>query len=105
MKLNDTAIRKIKPVEGKTIHKPDGGGLFLVVLSSGAKIWKYRYKLFNKDKKIQLSLSLGSTCQYYSASVWKRKLSSVAQAIHIGGITKNLVTLFARNFFYNFKLN
>lgn len=50
-KLTDRTIQNLKPSEKKTKHT-DGGGMSLVVLPSGSKVWqlKYRSPLDDKEK-------------------------------------------------------
>jgi integrase len=47
-KLIDTKLRQAKPVEGKSWQLPDGNGLYLDMLSSGSKVWRYRFRLHGK---------------------------------------------------------
>ena len=53
--LNDTAIRNLKP-QDKPKKYADGGGLFLYVSASGAKLWRMTYR-FNMKSKL---LSFGA---------------------------------------------
>ena len=46
--LNDTRIRALKPQE-KAYKRPDGGGLHLEVRPTGARLWRYRYRLGGKE--------------------------------------------------------
>ena len=48
MSLTDSQIRNTKPGK-KPIKMTDGGGLFLEVRPSGAKLWRYRYRIANKE--------------------------------------------------------
>ncbi|MGC9424253.1 Arm DNA-binding domain-containing protein [Vibrio sp.] len=48
MKLTDTAIRKNKPT-GRVQKMSDGGGLRLELTAAGSKVFKYRFKLDEKD--------------------------------------------------------
>lgn len=43
MKLNARQVETAKPGE-KDYKLPDGNGLILLVKTSGAKYWRYRYK-------------------------------------------------------------
>jgi len=45
--ITDTKARKAKPRE-KTYRLSDAGGLALEIRPSGAKFWRYRYRLFGK---------------------------------------------------------
>ena len=47
-KLTDTAIRNAKP-GAKPLKLTDGGGLYLEVRPSGAKLWRYRYRIDGKE--------------------------------------------------------
>jgi integrase len=46
--LTDTKIRNTKPGE-KPIKLTDGGGLYLEVRPTGAKLWRYRYRIAGKE--------------------------------------------------------
>lgn len=48
MPLTDAKIRNTKPGE-KPIKLTDGGGLYLEVRPSGAKLWRYRYRIAGKE--------------------------------------------------------
>jgi integrase len=48
MPLTDTKIRNAKPGE-KPIKLTDGGGLYLEVRPTGAKLWRYRYRIAGKE--------------------------------------------------------
>ena len=48
MSLTDTQIRNAKAGE-KPIKLTDGGGLYLEVRPSGAKLWRYRYRIAGKE--------------------------------------------------------
>lgn len=48
--LNDTFIRNVKPMD-KAKKYADGGGLFLYVSLSGAKLWRLTYR-YNKKSKL-----------------------------------------------------
>lgn len=51
--LTDTSIKNAKPQE-KAYKKPDGGGLFLIVESSGKKWWKLRTVFIKKESSFSL---------------------------------------------------
>ncbi|KWZ40238.1 hypothetical protein WS73_23045 [Burkholderia savannae] len=42
--LNDTRIKALKPKAAR-YRISDGGGLVLEVMTSGSKVWRYRYTL------------------------------------------------------------
>jgi len=48
MPLTDAKIRNTKPRE-KPIKLTDGGGLYLEVRPTGAKLWRYRYRIGGKE--------------------------------------------------------
>jgi integrase len=48
MPLTDSQIRNAKPGE-KPIKLTDGGGLYLEVRPTGAKLWRYRYRIAGKE--------------------------------------------------------
>lgn len=47
--LQDSAVRAAKP-QDKLYRLRDGGGLFCEVLTSGAKVWRYNYRIHGKQK-------------------------------------------------------
>jgi len=53
MPLTDTRIRNTKPGE-KPIKLTDGGGLYLEVRPSGARLWRYRYRIGGKENVFAL---------------------------------------------------
>ncbi len=57
MPLTDTAVRNAKASpEGKDIKLADGGGMYLLVKSSGAKYWRLDYRHLGKRKTIGLGV-------------------------------------------------
>lgn len=48
MPLTDAKIRNTKPAD-KPQKLADGGGLYLEVRSTGAKLWRYRYRIAGKE--------------------------------------------------------
>ena len=48
MPLTDSQIRSTKPGK-KPIKKTDGGGLYLEIRPTGAKLWRYRYRIAGKE--------------------------------------------------------
>ena len=48
MSLTDSQLRKAKPGD-KPIKLTDGGGLYLEVRPTGAKLWRYRYRIGGKE--------------------------------------------------------
>lgn len=53
MGLTDTAIRQTKP-GGKPVKLSAGKGLYLEVRPSGAKLWRYRYRIDGKENLFAL---------------------------------------------------
>jgi integrase len=49
--LTDTQIRAAKPQQ-KEVKLFDGGGLFLLVTPTGGKLWRFKYRLAGKEKKL-----------------------------------------------------
>jgi Arm DNA-binding domain len=52
--LSDFKIKSLKPVLGKRIEVADEHGLYLEVLSSGSKVWRYRYALHGRREKVTI---------------------------------------------------
>lgn len=53
MALTETSIRALKP-SGKAQKVYDTGGLYLSITPSGAKSWRFKYRMFGKEKKLAL---------------------------------------------------
>ena len=51
MPLTDTAIRKAKPAD-KIQRLFDGGGLYLEITTTGAKLWRQKYRFAGKEKRL-----------------------------------------------------
>ena len=51
MSLNDAAIRALKPT-GKVFLLADADGLSIEVAASGAKLWRFRYRVGGRERKI-----------------------------------------------------
>ena len=51
MALNDAAIRALKPT-GKVFLLADADGLSIEVAASGAKLWRFRYRISGRERKI-----------------------------------------------------
>ncbi len=51
--LTDSAIRKAKPVD-KPQRLFDGGGLYLEVSPAGGKLWRLKYRINGKEKRLAL---------------------------------------------------
>jgi Arm DNA-binding domain len=50
---NDTYFRHLKPSE-KDYKQSDGGGLFMLVTTTGSKLWRLGYRLDGKQKLLAL---------------------------------------------------
>ncbi|WP_413725380.1 tyrosine-type recombinase/integrase [Sodalis sp. RH16] len=55
MKLNARQVETARP-EAKDYKMPDGAGLFLLVKSTGAKYWRYRYTFTGKEKMLAIGV-------------------------------------------------
>ncbi len=53
MPLTNTEIRNAKPRE-KTYKLGDTLGLFLLVQPTGGKLWRFKYRLHGREKKLAL---------------------------------------------------
>ena len=49
--LTDMKVQKVKPKD-KPFSLFDGGGLYLLVTPSGGKLWRFKYRFNNKEKKL-----------------------------------------------------
>ena len=74
MALTDTAIRNAKPRE-KPYKLADGGGLFLQVYPGGGKLWRQKYRVDGREKK----LSLGAYPEISLAEARRRRESAREQ--------------------------
>ena len=53
MSLTDTAIRKAKPAD-KPYRIFDGGGLYIEIAPSGGKLWRLKYRIDGKEKRLAI---------------------------------------------------
>lgn len=53
MKLTDRQIKNTKPKE-KPYKLTDGGGLYLLVSTSGGKLWRFKYRINGKEKTLSI---------------------------------------------------
>ena len=83
MALSDTKIKNLKPRE-KVYQESDEAGLFIDVTPNGTKVWRLRYRLFNKQEKVTLghypafSLAEARLWRDECKSLIKRGLSPMA---------------------------
>jgi hypothetical protein len=54
MALSDTRIRALKPKRAQRYEVADERGLFIEVQPSGAKVWRFRYRLNGKREKVTI---------------------------------------------------
>jgi integrase len=53
MPLSDVACRSFKPLK-KPYKKSDSHGLYLLIMPSGSKLWRYKYRYGGKEKSLAL---------------------------------------------------
>ncbi len=53
MALTDTTVRLAKP-DYKDRKLADERGLYLLVTASGSKLWRFKFRIGDKDKKLSL---------------------------------------------------
>ena len=51
MPLTNTEIRKAKPAR-KAVRLFDGGGLYLEISPAGGRLWRWKYRVDNKEKRL-----------------------------------------------------
>lgn len=68
MALTDTAIRNAKPRE-KDYKLADSGGLYLLVTSSGSRLWRLKFRVEGREKK----LTIGSYPEISLSDARKRR--------------------------------
>lgn len=77
MPLTDIEIRKAKP-GSKPIRLFDGNGLYLEISPSGGKLWRFKYRIDGKEKRLALgSYPEISLAQAREAVSDARKLKAV----------------------------
>ncbi len=54
--VNRLSATKVSKLKSPGVH-PDGRGLYLQVIDSGAKSWLYRYERDGKEIKVRLRLT------------------------------------------------
>ena len=74
-------VKRLSCPEGrKQVKKSDGNGLFLLVKSSGSKLWRMRYRFNNKHQELALG-------QYPTVSLAEaRKMAAEARVLLVQGI-------------------
>ena len=55
MPLTDTAIRNAKP-SAKPVRMFDGGGMYLEVSPAGGKLWRMKYRIDGKEKRLSFGI-------------------------------------------------
>ena len=53
MALKDTEIRAFRPLD-KPYRKADSGGLYLEVFPNGSKLWRWKFRVAGKEKRLAL---------------------------------------------------
>lgn len=53
MALKDTEIKALKPLD-KLYRKADGGGLYIEVFPNGSKLWRWKFRVSGKEKRLAL---------------------------------------------------
>ncbi|AGH50316.1 symbiosis island integrase [Sphingomonas sp. MM-1] len=53
MALKDTEIRAFRPLD-KPYRKADSGGLYLEVFPNGSKLWRWKFRIAGKEKRLAL---------------------------------------------------
>ncbi|MDR2506736.1 MAG: integrase arm-type DNA-binding domain-containing protein [Candidatus Accumulibacter sp.] len=49
--LTDTAVKNAKPAD-KPVRMFDGGGLYLEISPAGGKLWRFKYRIEGKEKRL-----------------------------------------------------
>ena len=58
MPLTDAKIRSTRP-ESKPVRLFDGGRMFLLIETTGAKMWRLKYRFHGKEKSLSLGVYPG----------------------------------------------
>ena len=53
MPLTDAAIKGLRPQE-KSYKVFDGNGLYIEVLKTGTKVWRFKYRFGGKEKRLTI---------------------------------------------------
>ena len=86
MPLTDMKVLKAKP-QAKPVSLFDGGGLYLLVTQTGGKLWRFKYRFNNKEKK----LAFGTYPEISLADARQRRdeaRSQIAHGIDPGAVRK-----------------
>ena len=54
-KLTDVKIKNLKP-SGKVERYADGGGLYLEISPAGSKLWRMKYRVDGKEKRLAFGI-------------------------------------------------
>jgi len=84
--LTDTAVKTAKPAE-KQRAMFDGGGLYLLIMPNGSKLWRYKYRFEGKEKL----LAFGTYPEITLAKARERRDAArrmVAEGIDPGAVRK-----------------
>lgn len=78
MALTDTAIRNAKPAE-RDYKLADSGGLFVLVTPAGGKLWRLKFRIDGKERKLSLGrypdISLLASLKTLTPSTWSSPTS------------------------------
>ncbi|PAY05401.1 integrase [Bradyrhizobium sp. UFLA03-84] len=86
MSLTDTAVRAAK-AKGKPFKLSDGGGLHLLVATTGAKLWRYAYRFDGKQKLLAIGpYTLPGSAEVRTSLAQARDLRNSARRLLDGGI-------------------
>jgi integrase len=88
MKLNDRQVAALKPGEKRYMMSADGGlGLYIEVMTSGAKYWRMRYRKGKKEEK----LTLGRYPVLSLADARDMCIDARRHTVHNGGTPRDVV--------------
>jgi integrase len=88
MKLNDRQVAALKPAEKRYMMSADDGlGLYVEVMTSGAKYWRMRYRKGKKEEK----LTLGRYPILSLADARDMCTEARRHAVHSGGTPRDVV--------------
>lgn len=86
MALTDTAVRNAKPAE-KPHKLADDRGLYLLVNPTGAKLWRFKYRIGGKEKLLALGVYPDVTLKA-ARSARDEARDQIAQGIDPGAVRK-----------------
>jgi len=81
MSLSDTKIRNAK-AKGRQVKLFDGGGLFLLVVPTGGKLWRLKYRFYDDGQPKEKLISLGAYPKISLAEARQRRDEAKTQLAH-----------------------